>query len=341
MATRGLQRRQLLARFGLVAGGVAWAGLLGACDRLAALPSAKRIARVGYLDSGAQGASSQPTDALLAGLRDNGWVEGDSLRFEHRYEDGDEGHLVDLARELVGLPVDVLVTSTQGARAAKQLGSNVPIVFTGLQDPVGAGLIDNLARPGGGLTGTTLMTPQLHGKRLELLKATVPDLKRVAVLGNPTSAGLNMPDIEAAAHPLDLAPLPFEAHSTADLQDAFDRIAQSGAQALMVLPDALFFNNRPAVIGGVARLGIADMYWAREFAADGRLMAYGGNRTDAFRRAATYVDKILRGAKPADLPVEQPVQFDFAINLRTAAALGLRVPTALLTQATEVIPAVP
>jgi putative ABC transport system substrate-binding protein len=342
MTTRGLQRRRFLAGLGLVAGGVAWAGLLGACERLAALPSSKRIARVGYLDSGAQGASSQPTDALLAGLRDNGWVDGDTLRLEHRYENGDEGHLLDLARELISLPVDVLVaTSTQGARAAKQLGSNVPIVFTGLQDPVGAGLIDNLARPGGSLTGTTLMTPQLHGKRLELLKATVPELKRVAVLGNPTSAGLNMPDIEAAAHPLDLAPLPFEAHSTADLQDAFDRIARSGAQALMVLPDALFFNNRPVVIGGVARLGIADMYWAREFAAEGRLMAYGGNRTDAFRRAATYVDKILRGAQPADLPVEQPVQFDFAINLRTAADLGLSVPTALLSQATEVIPAAP
>lgn len=311
------------------------AALVTACNPL---PGSKRVARVGYVDSGAPGASAQPIDALLQGLKEYGWVDGDNMRVEHRYENGDEAHLLDIARELTAIPVDVLVvTSTQGTRAAKQLGSAVPVVFTGLQDPVGAGLIESLARPGGTITGTTLMTPQLHGKRLELLKATIPGLMRVAVLGNPTSAGLNMPDIEAAAQPLGLQPLPFEAHTTTDLNDAFDRIAQSGVQALMVLPDALFSNNRATMVALAARIRIPDMYWLREFAVDGRLMAYGGNRTDSFRRAATYVDKILRGSRPADLPVEQPVQFDFAINLKAARELGLTVPQDLLTQATEII----
>jgi putative ABC transport system substrate-binding protein len=321
-----------------VASAAAALGLVSGCTALPRFGSVKRVARVGYLDSGAAGASSQPLDALLQGLRENGWAEGDNLRIEHRYENGDENHLAALATELVGLPVDVLVaTSTQGARAAKQITSSVPIVFTGLQDPVGAGLIANLARPEGNVTGTTLMTPQLHGKRLELLKAALPDLKRVAVLGNPTSAGLNMPDIESAARPLDLQPTPFEARTRADFDSAFDRIAQSGAQAVMVLPDALFYNNRPDVIARASSIRIADMYWAREFAAEGRLMAYGGNRVDAFKRAATYVDKILRGTGAAELPVEQPIQFDFAINLIAAQALGLDIPQSLLTQATELV----
>jgi putative ABC transport system substrate-binding protein len=240
--------------------------------------------------------------------------------------------------ELLNVPVDVLVTtSTQSSRIARQLTNSVPIVFTGLQDPVGAGLVASIARPGGNATGTALLTPQLHGKRLELLKATVPDLARVAVLGNPTSTDLNLPQIELAAQPLGLEVQLFEARALAEFDTVFGSIAGSGAQALMVLPDALFANNRRRVLDLVGGIPMPDSYWLREFAVDGGLMAYGGNRADSFRRAAAFVDKILRGATPADLPVEQPIQFDFVINLRTAQRLGLNVPGPLLTQATELI----
>jgi putative ABC transport system substrate-binding protein len=333
-----IRRRRLLSvGVQLAAAGVG-AAALSACASLPMPGASKRVARIGYIDSGAPGASSQPTDALLDGLREAGWVEGDNLKIERRYESGMQDRLGDIAAELAALPVEVIVaTSTQGSRAAQQRVSNLPIVFTGLQDPVSAGLVTSLARPGSNATGTTLMTPQLHGKRLEILKAIVPDLKTVAVLGNPTSAGLNLPDIEGAAHPLGLDVALFEARATGEFRAVLSQIHDNGAQSLMLLPDALFFNNRPALMEAVAPLALPDMYWAREFAAEGRLVAYGGNRTDAFRRAASYVDKILRGANPSDLPVEQPVQFDFVINLVTAQRLNLTVPQPLLTQATELI----
>ena len=331
-------RRVFLANaLQLASAGLA-AGLLSSCAGLAPLTGGKRVARVGYLDSGSPGSSAQQSDSLLQGLREAGWVEGDNLRFERRYQDGPEEKLPGLMTELVNLPVEVLVaSSTQSARVAKQISTGIPIVFAGLQDPVSAGLVDSIARPGGNLTGTALLTPQLHGKRLELLKATVPDLQRVAVLGNPTSTGLNLPEIETAARPLGLDVLLFEARAMAEFESVFATIKSSAVQALMVLPDALFANNRRMVLDGVAKIRLPDSYWLREFAVDGGLMAYGGNRSDSFRRAGAYVDKILRGAKPADLPVEQPSQFDFAINLITAKTLGLTIPEPLLTQASELI----
>jgi putative ABC transport system substrate-binding protein len=298
----------------------------------------KRVARIGILDSGSPGNSAQQVDALIQGLKDAGWQEGDNLHVERRYQDGPEDKLPQLVTELLNTNIDVIITtSTQSSRIAKQLTSTLPIVFTGLQDPVSAGLVDSIARPGGNATGTALLTPQLHGKRLELLKATVPNLTTVAVLGNPTSTGLNLPEIEQAAAPLGLRVQLFQARSIEEFDATFSAIKSSKAEALMVLPDALFANNRKLVLTKVADINMPDSYWLREFALDGGLMAYGGNRADSFRRAAAYVDKILRGAKPADLPVEQPSLFDFAINLRTAQRLGLTVPEPLLTQATELI----
>jgi putative tryptophan/tyrosine transport system substrate-binding protein len=318
-----------LGSVGLVAASFAGCGLL---------PGAKRVVRIGYLDSGSPSSSAQQVDLLIQGLKENGWVEGDNLHIERRYQDGPEDRLPGLVTDLLNSNIEVLVTSsTQSSRVAKQLTSTMPVVFTGLQDPVSAGLVDSIARPGGNVTGTALLTPQLHGKRLELLKATVPNLKDVAVLGNPTSTDLNLPEIEQAAQPLGLHVQLFQARAIAEFDATIASIGSSGAQALMVLPDALFANNRKMVLTSVAAIRMPDSYWLREFALDGGLMAYGGNRGDSFRRAAAYVDKILRGAKPADLPVEQPSQFDFAINLYTAKQLGLTVPEPLLTQATELI----
>jgi putative ABC transport system substrate-binding protein len=334
----GPNRRQFLGDALRLGGAGLATVLLSGCSGLSALTGGKRVARVGYLDSGSPASSAQPTDLLLQGLRDAGWVEGDNLRFEHRYQDGPEDKLPGLLTELINLPVDVLVTSsTQSSRVAQQLTSTIPIVFTGLQDPVSAGLVASIARPGGNVTGTALLTPQLHGKRLELLKATVPGLRQVAVLGNPTSTGLNLPEIETAARPLGLDVKLFEVRTIGEFDAVFTAIGQSAAQALMVLPDALFANNRRGVLDRAATIRMPDSYWLREFALDGALMAYGGNRGDSFRRAGAYVDKILRGTRPADLPVEQPSQFDFAINLNTARALGLTIPEPLLTQATELI----
>jgi putative ABC transport system substrate-binding protein len=215
--------------------------------------------------------------------------------------------------------------------------STIPVVFGGLQDPLSAGLVASLEAPGGNVTGTALLTPQLHGKRLELLKATVPGLQQVAVLGNPTSAGLNLPEVTAAAQPLGLDVVLFEARAPAEFPAVYARIHASDAQALMVLPDGLFSNNRAAVIERAAAIRIPDSYWIREFAVAGGLMAYGANRPDSFRLAGTYVDKILRGARPSEIPVEQPSLFDFVVNLRAANALGLTIPETLLTQATELI----
>jgi putative ABC transport system substrate-binding protein len=311
--------------------------LLGACvqpdGRVGLTP---HRARIGILDTGFAGSAAQPIDALIDGLRKLGHVEGENLVIEYRFAEGREDRLPELAAQLAGVPVDVIVaTTTQGTRAAAEAASNVPVVFTGLQDPVAAGLVDSLARPGRSATGTTLMTPQLHGKRLQLLKAMIPGLSRVAVIANPTSANLSSPQLDEAAGPLGLDLRVLEVRRTDEFESTFDAAVRWRAQAVMVLPDALFFNNRPRMIALAAARSLPEIYWAREFAAEGALLAYGGNRPDAFRRAAAYVDKILRGAKPADLPVEQASQFDMVINMNRAAALSLTVPREVLLQATE------
>jgi len=296
------------------------------------------MARIGFLDTDVGGATAQPLGAFRDGLKELGLVEGRNLTIEYRFAEGDESRLPTLAAELAALPLSVIVaTTTQGTRAAEQTRTAIPIVFTGLQDPVAANLVESLARPGRGATGTTLMTPQLHGKRLELLKKTVPELTRVAVLANPTSVGASMSQVEEAARPLGLVIDPREAHTTSEFEPVFQAMLAAGDQAVMVLPDALFYNNRQQMIALGNQFQLPDMYWAREFADEGALVAYGGNRADAFRRAATYVDKILKGAKAADLPVEQPLQFDFVINTRRATALGLTMPREMLIQATWVV----
>jgi putative ABC transport system substrate-binding protein len=316
---------------------------LSACEQrapgAAAAPKvAPRMARIGLLDTGAAGSAAQPISALIDGLRERGYVEGDNLIVEYRFAEGHEERLPELAAELVGIPVEVIVaTTTQGTQAVTQVGTRVPVVFTGLQDPVAARLVDSLARPGRSATGTTLLTPQLHGKRLQMLKDLIPGLARVAVIANPSSAGLSTTQVEDAARPLGLDIQVLHVGRPDEFEATFDAAVRGHAQALMVLPDALFFNNRKRMVALAAAQALPEIYWAREFADDGALLAYGGNRADAFRRAASYVDKILHGASPADLPVEQASQFDFVINLKTAARLGLTPPRELLIQATDLV----
>jgi putative ABC transport system substrate-binding protein len=330
-------RRSFLTKAAQVSGALALSAAISGCG-LVPPGGSKRVARVGIVDSGSATNSLQPVDAFIQGLREAGWIEGDNLILERRYQDGPEDRLPGLVMELVKIPVDVLfVTSTQSAIVAMKATSSAPVVFGGLQDPVSAGLVASLEKPGGNITGTALLTPQLHGKRLELLKATVPGLQKVAILGNPTSAGLNLPEITAAAQPLGLNVIAFEARAPAEFQSVYAKIKGTDAQALMVLPDALFANNRAAVLEQSTAIHMPDSYWLREFAIAGGLMAYGGNRPDSFRLAGSYVDKVLRGARPSEIPVEQPSLFDFVINLRTANALGLTVPETLLTQATELV----
>jgi putative ABC transport system substrate-binding protein len=311
--------------------------LLAGCDQRGQ-PAPARPARIGVLDNGFANSTAQPIGALLDGLREHGHTEGDNLIVEYRFAEGREDRLPELAAQLASVPVDVIVTTTtQATRAASEIGTRIPVVFTGLQDPVAAGLVESLARPGRGATGTTLMTPQLHGKRLQLLKDIIPGLTRVAVIANPSSASLSSTQLDDAARPLGLDLRLLEVNRPDEFETTFDAAVRWHAQALMVLPDALFFNNRPRLIGLAAARSLPEIYWAREFADEGALLAYGGNRADAFRRAASYVDKILRGAKPADLPVEQASQFDFVVNLKTAGRLGLSAPRELLIQATDVV----
>jgi putative ABC transport system substrate-binding protein len=313
--------------------------LAAACAPPAAVQTqTPRVARIGILDTGFAGSTAQPIGALLEGLRERGRVEGDNLKVEYRFAEGHEDRLGPLAAELAAIPVEVIVaTTTQGTRAALEAASRVPIVFTGLQDPVAAGLVESLARPGRNATGTTLLTPQLHGKRLQMLVDIIPKLERVAVMANPSSAGLSVSQLEEAASPLGLRLQQLQVNRPDEFEATFDAAVRGQAQALMVLPDALFFNNRQRMIQLAAARKLPEIYWAREFADEGALLAYGGNRPESFRRAANYVDKILQGAAPRDLPVEQASQFDFVINLKTAGALGINVDRELLLQATDLI----
>ena len=320
---------------------VALASFLNAGCGIAAVPgkpTTPAVAQIGLLDLDVGGATSQPIDALRKGLRELGLVEGKNLTIEYRFAEGREDRLPALATELTSLPLSVIVsTTTQATRAVEQTGTSTPIVFTGLQDPVGSGLVDSLARPGHSATGTTMMTPQLHAKRLELLEKAIPDLVRVAVFANPSSVGTQFDEIGASAKPRRLTIDAYPVHLTSEFQSAFDAARESGDRAVMVLPDALFFNNRPEMIALGVSHKLPEMYWTREFADEGAMMAYGSNRPEAFRRAASYIDKILKGAKPADLPVEQPVQFDFVINMKRTAALGITIPRDLMVQATDLV----
>jgi putative tryptophan/tyrosine transport system substrate-binding protein len=284
------------------------------------------------------------TEAFRQGLRDLGYVEGRSVVIEYRDAEGKFERLPALAAELVALKVDVILTGgTPQALAAKQATKTIPIVFTSATDPVTDGLVTTLARPGGNVTGlSTISAPEIVGKRLELLKQVIPEITRAAVLWQPGGQGERtnkdmLKGAEVAARALGVRPHFVEARSPADFDRAFSDMTRARAGALTPVGGSMFFNERRRLVDLAAKNRLPAVYSQREFVDAGGLMAYGANIADLFRRAATYVDKILRGAKPADLPVEQPTKFELVINLKTAKALGLTIPPSLLARADEVI----
>jgi putative ABC transport system substrate-binding protein len=319
------------------------AGGLVAAPLAAEAQQAAKIARIGYLVTNLA-ANRHLHEAFLQGLRDLGYVEGRNVEIEHRSA---EGKLVErlpaLAAELVALKVDVILAgATPAALAAKQATRTLPIVFAAAGDPVGSGLVTSLARPGGNVTGSSLLAPELVGKCLEQLTQAVPGVSRVAVLWEPGAFPERLEqDIlkgaEVAARALGVRPQFVEARGPADFDRAFSDMTRARAGALTVLASTMLTNERRRLVDLAAKNRLPAVYPWREAVDAGGLMSYGANIPDLFRRAATYVDRILKGAKPGDLPVEQPTKFELVINLKTAKALGLTIPPSLLQRADEVI----
>ncbi len=308
---------------------------------LAPLPAAgqqaTKIHRVGFL---ATSSRSPYNEAFLKSLRELGYVEGQNLAVEFRFSGERVERFSDLAAELVRLKVDIIYAATTlPAQAAKKATTTIPIVFGIVADPIGAGLVASLARPGGNVTGLTNISPELSGKRLELLKETFPRIRRVAVLLNPANptARLKLKESEGAARSLGLKLHTLEARDSAQLDSVFSALMKERADALVMFGDPVFTAYRGRIVELAAKNRLPAMYEEREWAVIGGLMAYGPNLIEQVRRAVFYVDKILKGAKPADLPVEQPTKFELVINLKTAKALGLTIPQSVLVRADEVI----
>ncbi len=301
---------------------------------------APKTSRIGVLAS-VPPEEGAPPYALRQGLRELGYVEGQNIALEWRWTQGRNERFPGLAAELVALKVDAIVAGNPAAiSAAKNATRTIPIVMVLATDPVGQGFVTGLARPGGNITGLTVDAgPEISGKRLELLKEAVLKVSRVAVLLNPNNPAhrLVLRETEGAARTLGVKLQILEARKPDDFDRAFSAMTREGAEALLVLPDALSFVHRTRIADLAARSRLPAIYGLREYAEAGGLMAYGASLPDLWRRAATYVDKILKGAKPADLPVQQPTRFELIINLKTAAALGLTIPQSVLMRADEVI----
>jgi putative ABC transport system substrate-binding protein len=299
-----------------------------------------KVSRIGFLAGASSSFYSSPIKTFLQGLRELGYVEGKTILIEYRYAEGKLDRLPDLAADLVRSNVDLIVTSsTPGVLAAKQASKRVPIVFLSISDPVGSGLIDSLARPGGNVTGSTILAPELAGKRLELLKEAAPKVSRVAVIWNPENPAqrTQWKETEAAAQGLAMQVQSVEVRSVNDFDDAFLTITNERAQALLTMPDPVSNSQAKRIVEFVTKNRMPAMYANPEFVDRGGLMSYAPSYTDMYRRAATYVDKILKGAKPADLPVEQPKKFEFIINLDAAKQIGLTIPPNVLARADRVI----
>ena len=300
-----------------------------------------RVPRIGFLSVTSPSDRPPLLDAFRQGLRELRWVEGQNIVIDYRYAEGRVDRLPDLAAELVRLKVDLIVSGgTQGVTAAKNATETIPIVMIAVRDSVGTGLIASLARPGGNVTGVSGSAGlEIVAKQLELLKETVPKIRRVAILSNPANAyhQLAIREVNVAARSLGVQLQLLEARGPNEFDGAFAAMAKERVGALLVLSDAIFGSHRTRLADLAARSRLPAAYGNRESVEGGGLMSYGPSFLDLHRRAATYVDKILKGAKPADLPVEQPTTFELVINLKTAKALGLTIPQSLLQRADEVI----
>jgi len=316
----------------LIGGAAAW-------PFAARAEQAAKVPTIGYLGSGTPTTQSQWVAAFVQRLRELGWIEGRTVSIEYRWAEGHTERAGEIAAEFVRRKVDVIVTSaTTLVAAAKQATSVIPIVFATAGDPVGTGLVASLARPGGNVTGLSIQTTDLAGKRIELLREVVPGLRRVAMLINVGNAiaVLELGEVQAAARTLGLEVITLEIQRGEDIVSAVETL-KGRAEALYVVVDPLVGTQRIRINTLALAARLPTMHTFREAVEAGGLMSYGANFPDMFRRAADYVDKILRGVKPSDIPVEQPTKFDLVLNLTTARALGLTIPPTLLARADEVI----
>jgi putative ABC transport system substrate-binding protein len=304
---------------------------------------AAKVYRIGLLSTLPPGSSgvARLWEPFVQGLRELGYVEGENFVMERRYApEGQPDRLRELAADLVRLKVDVIVAGgSLTPHAAKSVTTTLPVIFTNHGDPLGSGLVVSLARPGGNITGLSLLSPELVGKQLELLKKAVPRIVRVAILWNPTSQThprmLN--EAEAPARALGLRLERLSASGLDDYDRAFEAIARARADALLVLGDPIFWYQRSRITELATKYRLPGMFGQREFVEAGGFMSYGANLLDNFRRAATYVDKILKGAKPGDLPIEQPIKFELVISSKTAKALGLTIPQSVLVRVDQIV----
>jgi len=299
-----------------------------------------KIPRIGYLNASSATSAASRVEAFRRGLRELGYVEGKNIVIEYRYAEGKFDRLPTLAAELVRLKVDVIVTAGGAStHPAKNATNTIPIVMTQDNDPVGNGFVISLARPGGNITGLSTLAPEISGKRLELLKEIVPRLSRVAVLGTSTQPGnaQSIKETELAARELGVKIQYLDVLGSKDVEPLF-RAANTGrADALLVLTSPVFGTHRKQLLDLAVKNRLPVTYFRRDFVEDGGLMTYGVSFADLDRRAATYVDKILKGAKPAELPVEQPIKFEFIVNLKAAKQIGLTIPPNVLVRADKVI----
>jgi ABC-type uncharacterized transport system substrate-binding protein len=323
-----------------------WVGLfaiivaLMVCGVKAQAQQPTKVPRVGFLTANDFSALAARIEALRQGLRELGYVEGKNIVIEYRYAEGKLDRLPALAAELVRLKVDIIVSAgPQSTRAVKEATVTIPIVMAFDFDPVGNGFVASLARPGGNITGLSTLAPEISGKQLELLKEIVPGLSRVVILGNSTDPGNAqvVGETERAAVALGVHHLYLDVRAPADIETAFRAARKGRADAVLSLSSFLFISQRKQLVDLAVKSRLPAIYDRREYVEDGGLMSYGVSQPDLFRRAATYVDKILKGAKPADLPVEQPKKFDFIINLKAAKQIGLTIPPNVLARADRVI----
>ena len=331
MQSDRLKRREFIALLG---------GAAASWPLAARAQSSRKVPRIGVLLPGTAASFALRTKAFLEGLRDLGYVDGQTIAIEWKWgQDKVEG-LPELAADLVGRNVDVIVTGgTPAAKALKTATGTIPIVMAIIGDPVAAGLVHSLARPGGNATGFSIVAPELSGKRLELLKEIVPEISPVAVMlntRNPQSQ-FELNEMQAAARTMGLQVHPVQVSPDDTLEQAFAAMSTASVRALVVLTDPIFFSQRKRIVDLATRSRLPAMYFFQEFAEGGGLVSYGPSDTDLYRRSATYVDRILHGAKPGELPIQQPTKFDLIINLKAANALGLDISPLLLARADKVI----
>jgi putative ABC transport system substrate-binding protein len=327
-----MRRRQFIAGLGSAA---AW-------PLAARAQQGDRVRRIGVLLAGEENDPIYKTflSVFTQALADLGWTDCHNVQLDRGWAGGDTNRLRAVARELVGLQPDIIITGPSQATVALQRETlTIPIVFAGVGDPVASGIVGRLDRPSGNVTGFAAFEPSLGGKWLELLSEIAPSVKRVAIIFNPdnTNNSLHMPSFETAARPLKVEPIIASVHGDEEIETAITAVGREAGGGLVVMPDFLTTKHRASLIMAAARNNVPAVYALSEFVKDGGLLSYGPDLADNYRRSATYVDRILRGAKPGDLPVQFPTKFEIVVNLKTAKALGLTVPQSILLRADEVI----